>query len=217
MASFQAKIGRSYDHNSGVASQAGFLRNNLRLFVGKKLFIFLFLFSIFLFCLWQHSSMLKQYLSFYAVIFFINEDLYLKLLLLLFFHFSRLWWLKDAPKRKTTLNLRKNKTQWEMNQSMWGFLGDSRDREGSWDKFRCVRCWLSAIITVCISMQLGMLKRSNFTLRNVSLELLFFPLYPNFLLDNFTSYFKKFTTIEKNISKAIDLKILFLRWTKIFF
>lgn len=41
----------------------------------------------------------------------------------------------------------------------------------------CVRYQFSAIITVCISLQSGMLKRSNFTLQNVNLELLFFFLF----------------------------------------
>lgn len=48
---------------------------------------------------------------------------------------------------------------------------------------------------VCIPLQLDMLKKFNFTLQNVNLELLlYFSFYLSFLLDNFTPFFKKSIT-----------------------
>lgn len=117
------------------------------------------------------------------------------------FCFQWLCWLKDVWRRKTVVNLRTNKTQWEMSQNIpWEFSGDNRGRRGFQDKFRwgrklptllCGRHYCepskgAPTEKVCISLQLGTLKRSNFTLQNVNLELLFPSFHPRFLFDMFS-------------------------------
>lgn len=152
------------------------------------------------------------------------------------FCFQCLCWLKDVRRRKTVVNLRTNKTQWEMNQNIpWEFSGDNRDRGGFQDKFRwgrklptllcgrhCCEPSKGALTEkVYISLQLGTLKRSNFTLQNVNLEFLFSSFHPRFLFDIFSLlqeiHSNKKMNMVKKVSKAIASEILFLWWTKILF
>lgn len=183
-----------------------------------------FLVSIFLFCLWQGFVFFT--LLYFPLMRFVAET----------FCFQGLCWLKNVQRRKRVVNLRTNKTQWEMNQSTtWEFSGDKRDRGGFQDKIRwgrklptllCARhcCEPSkGALTekVCISLQLGTLKRSNFTLQNMNLELLFPSFHPSFLFDIFSllqeSHSNRKMNMVKKVSKAVASEILFLWWTKILF
>ena len=177
------------------------------------------------------SFAFDKVLSFLRCYIFHLWDLWLKL-----FAFKGLCWLKNVQRRKRVVNLRTNKTQWEMNQSTpWEFSGDKRDRGGFQDKIRwgrklptllCARhcCEPSkGALTekVCISLQLGTLKRSNFTLQNMNLELLFPSFHPSFLFDIFSllqeSHSNRKMNMVKKVSKAVASEILFLWWTKILF